>query len=561
MEEIILSALSIAVDVEEDQQKIHFLCVFIDKLKILRNKSPKYLRRSFICFEEGVKLLKDVDWSAAKEQSSLTQQPTKKSCLAYFKKAGERAKTAFFNNASLNFEEKITASKIRIASAILQNLDDCELATIDCIASLKELNTEVFAGENLKLAKDLEVGILDSIIYVNLMLASFIHQHTCKRMSVMEWPMIHYGHQLIHPFYHKKIEQMTNASLPWYAIHFQKNDVDFINKKMVVTSEGELLIFDGKKLQKLDNKTKKLQPLCVENFDFENRQVRCMNVVKNGVYLLLDHKDKPNGNYLLALCSECKILQKSSLNFLDDKQFRKFFLVAIPNNKIVMAVVESSKSDVIIYVCNKKGDIIKDFVAKDNHKPIEGEMKCLSVCSNENIAILTYQFPRLYQIIICTLNGECVRKMKVHPNANEIKVYNQVIPTPNSFTGFYFKYDKTMLVIETFSIDTGEFKSKIRLMNAGYDPVMFSSSTRLVHHLNGQVALVSRECMIKICKEHSVHGAMKPTLKWKILEKDSVKSISLPGKTFLTSRLNSRLGYQILIRLLNLITLINSYIF
>ncbi|XP_046844841.1 trichohyalin-like [Xenia sp. Carnegie-2017] len=73
---------------------------------------------------------------------------------------------------------------------------------------------------------------------------------------------------------------------------------------------------------------------------------------------------------------------------------------------------------------------------------------------------------------------------------------------------------------------------------AGYDPVMFSSSTRLVHHLNGQVALVSRECMIKICKEHSVHGAMKPTLKWKILEKDSVKSISLPVRHHLEAMKN-----------------------
>ena len=133
MEAIIKSALSIVVDFEEGRNGMHFLDAFIGKLKIIYDKLVNDLRYSFIHFEERVKELKRMQESKESETSSSTLVPTinlSQSCRTRFKLAGEKAKETFENDLS-STEEKIKASKIRIASAIPERLDNCGQATTD----------------------------------------------------------------------------------------------------------------------------------------------------------------------------------------------------------------------------------------------------------------------------------------------------------------------------------------------------------------------------------------------------------------------------------------------
>ncbi|XP_046858434.1 uncharacterized protein LOC124451889 isoform X2 [Xenia sp. Carnegie-2017] len=367
MEARIKSALSIVVDVWEGKNETYSIDEFKDKLvtlgenssKNLREDSPRNLRESFIIFQDGVEKLKHLEGCALKQPSSSTPQKTTSlfQSKPLFEEAGKRAKEAF-DDASLSIEDKITASKIHIASAILQHLDNCELAIRDLLRCLKELNSSVVAEVKAESQNNLEDEILDNVIHINGNLADFIFKHTNKRMYVMEWPLIQYGKQLIHPFFFKNINEITATSLPWYTTDLRKN-IDFFYKKMIVNREGELLVFDGNELQKLDRKSEKFRTWCKGRLNVENRQVKCMNVDENGmVYLLLYGKDHPNGNYVLKLCLEDRIVQNCSLHFLNDKNFSKIFLAVTPNDKVILATVKSSKrkrSEINIYVCDSKG--------------------------------------------------------------------------------------------------------------------------------------------------------------------------------------------------------------
>ncbi|XP_046858458.1 uncharacterized protein LOC124451897 [Xenia sp. Carnegie-2017] len=304
MEARIKSALSIVVDVWDGKNETYFIDAFKDKLETLRENSsrnlredsPRNLRESFIIFQDGVEKLKHLEGCALKQPSSSTLQKTTSLSQSkpLFELAGERAKKAL-EDTSLSIEDKITASQIRIASAILRHLDNCELATRDLLRCLNELNSSVVADVKAESQNNLGDEILDSVLHINVNLADFIFKHTNKRMYVMEWPLIQYGKQLIHPFFFKNINEITATSLPWYTTDLRKN-IDFFNKKMIVNGEGELLVFDGNELQKLDSKSEKFQTWCKERLNVENRQVKCMNIDKNGVvYLLLYRKDHPNG--------------------------------------------------------------------------------------------------------------------------------------------------------------------------------------------------------------------------------------------------------------------------
>ncbi|XP_046845004.1 uncharacterized protein LOC124438833 isoform X2 [Xenia sp. Carnegie-2017] len=522
MKAIIKSALGIVVDVEEGQNGTHFLDAFNDELKKIYEELANDLRCSFIHFKEGVEELKRMPESTESETSSSTQVPTinvSQSCRTRFKLAGEKAKEAFENDLSSTVE-KIKASKIRIASAILEHSDNCGLATRDFMLCLKDLNSSIVAGKKAKYHDYMGSEALDTIIDINLSLANFIFKHTNKRMPVLEWPQIQYNEQLIHPFYCKKIEENTSTLLPWYSTHFTKNTY---LENMIVNKEGELLIFDRNELQKLNSKPEVFETWCRFKWsDVKNRQVKCMNVDENGVvYLLLGCKDKSNCDYILLLCLEDKIVQKCSLSFPEVIQFSKIFLAVAPNGSIVIATaaVKKDQSYVMMYVCDSKGNLNTSFVAKGKRKPIDDEMKYLSISSDNNIVILTYKSPKIYQIIISTMDGKFVKKGKFQPHYGEISSYNQVIYTPvsNSVTAFFF--DKSELVIETYSVETEKFMLPIILKNTGYDSEIFDDSLRIVQHAGENVALVSRKKGVaRFIKGNRRCGGVDATLKWMNME-------------------------------------------
>lgn len=216
------------VPVVKDQNEMHFLDIFADELNSLCDQSTKYLNDSFDWLIKGLKQLKPIKTLATNDLLSSTQPPGEDLSLTFFHRARKEAKVSF-DDAPLTSEEKVTASKICIASAILQNLDDSDLATTNFMRLLIELNSVLKRSES-KFCSYLmqEEEIIDAVIDINLKLANFMFEHTKKRMPFMEWPMIEYGEQLIHTFYYKNIERITTRSLLWYSIYL-RNNIDLFN--------------------------------------------------------------------------------------------------------------------------------------------------------------------------------------------------------------------------------------------------------------------------------------------------------------------------------------------
>ena len=175
------------------------------------------------------------------------------------KKSFEEAKrlaTEAFNNTALSTEERVMASKLRIASRILGGLDDPEAAVHDFLLYLKELQdlpavqamftvwrekgftSRLRARFNQTERND----VVASIQLVNGMLLNLTLEFTNKKMGCLSWPMINIGKEIYHPILHnekivKELEKKgTTGQVPWMR-QFHTN----INEDCAVTSKGKIL--------------------------------------------------------------------------------------------------------------------------------------------------------------------------------------------------------------------------------------------------------------------------------------------------------------------------------
>ena len=137
-----------------------------------------------------------------------------------FQDASKRA-TLAFHNAVLSTEERILASKVRLASGILEHLEDPEMAAIVCLNYLQQLHNlasikEIFSvyiqgGVKSVLKKDSRKEIVETVTMINLILADFISKFRKNRMAVFDWPTIVCGKQVVH-LIHFKSERLPNLS-------------------------------------------------------------------------------------------------------------------------------------------------------------------------------------------------------------------------------------------------------------------------------------------------------------------------------------------------------------
>ena len=149
-----------------------------------------------------------------------------------FKQAGIEARRAFHNTA-LSIEERILANKVRMASALLENLDHPEVAASDCLLFLKELHAmpaiqEIFSvhfegGIKSRIKsyfkKDSRMEAVKAVTMMNLILSDFITKSTKPRMAVLDWPMIYCDGLVVHPIHYdedcfNKMKKMK-ITPPW----------------------------------------------------------------------------------------------------------------------------------------------------------------------------------------------------------------------------------------------------------------------------------------------------------------------------------------------------------
>ena len=182
-----------------------------------------------------------------------------KSAKESFKKARELAMEAF-NNAALSTEDRLMASKLRIASRILEGLEDPEAAVHDCLLYLKELqdlpavqamfsvwrdsDKRITARLRARFYKEKRNVNVESIQMINALLIDLTIKFTNIKMGPLNWPRIKIGKDFYHPLLEdhvyalqRKFEE-KKTQLPWYGWEFDKCINIYV---CAVTSKGEII--------------------------------------------------------------------------------------------------------------------------------------------------------------------------------------------------------------------------------------------------------------------------------------------------------------------------------
>ena len=198
--------------------------------------SRRQLSASISCLEQGVLRLQNVCLTGA---SSIKMRPAQtsvtvddalalanaigrlkiksddlfKKAIECFKQAGIEARLAFHNKA-LSIKEIILANKVRMASTILENLDNPEVAASDCLLFLKELHAmpaiqDIFSvhvkgGIKSLFKEDSRLEAIEEVRMMNLNLVDFIMKFTDRgrKMAVSDWPMIYCDKLVVHPIHY-----------------------------------------------------------------------------------------------------------------------------------------------------------------------------------------------------------------------------------------------------------------------------------------------------------------------------------------------------------------------
>jgi hypothetical protein len=453
-----------------------------------------------------------------------------------FEKAEEEATRAFHNTA-LSTEERILASKVRIASGILLHLEDPEFAATDCLQYLRELHDmpaikEIFSvhvGIGIKswfksgFKKDSRAEIVETVTMINLILADFISKFTKRRMAVFDWPMIECGKRVVHPIHFRKestpIMKEMEITPPWDIV---VSDDDLLTgaedmygflsfeKAPVLTTEGDLVYFTANKLglQKLEKTTGKLQPYCLspleDNTEHPQPSGKAIDMAadeNDTVYVL--SRDKETGFTLSVYSPDGRNTHHCSLEFLQG--LSGFECITVGNNKNIV-ICFKDKGKIMVYLCNCKGKLINTSELAHPNDPDDDIINSVFVSRDNEIILTTYQETMSFSsrkktnaLYIYSANGQLKTSVKLHPSEGwdcyARLFYNQ---DTKNIIGHARGYDDRKILIEYLSGQTAKLQLSYVLYNTNFP----ESIIHLVsaNSTNGALALVSKKHLILLQK-------------------------------------------------------------
>ena len=435
-------------------------------------------------------------------------------------KAGDKASDAF-HNTSLSIEERILAAKVRIASRILQHLDDLEFAVSKCLHCLRELNDmraiqEIFSvkvkgGFKSVFKKDSRKEIVENVAMVNWVLADFISKFTKIRMVVLDWPMIQCAKQFVHPIYYceKRLPNLKEMKIKprWDIV--PENEIRILSRLYdkaicVINKKEDLICFteDKPDLQKLDHTTGKLQPYCLSSLDGTTECPQFDKVIglaideDDALYVLsYDEKD----DYALSVYSaDGKNTHHCTLEFLRGKNVCSIKMNVNNDKNIVIGVVLHT---IMVYLCNSNGKLIHSF--DTGLKFWDCCIQFVSSSCNNEIVLLTDKssdfLKRSNVLHIYTEDGQLQKTVKFRPSDGDDTYqslfYNQV---SKNIIGCVKDIDNDSTLIEQLSGETGELQHSYLLYHINFPSRR--SFGRLVGHPRGTLAFVGNFHLILLKK-------------------------------------------------------------
>ncbi|CAB4036533.1 Hypothetical predicted protein [Paramuricea clavata] len=438
----------------------------------------------------------------------IASQERYKSAKKSLEKARELA-TEAFNNVALNAEDRLMASKLRIASRILEGLEDPEAAVHDCLLYLKELQDLPAVQAMFSVWRDSDKGIasrlrarfykeqrnvnVESIQMINALLIDLTIKFTNIKMGVCNWPTIKIGKDLHHPLLEdhalqRKFEDYK-TQLPWYGRKFDEciNDYNIC----ALTSKGDILS-EGRK----DGSLKLTRRSGEHELIFTTpSEIHCFAVDKNdNVYIVVKNSpcnENDRSPYkLLTLDSDGNAKGDRLLDMID--RYMSITRMSVTKDGMIVMLCFDTKTFCICDSTNTRQEYIFDF----RHIFQHSEMNSSFTVSNKNEIIFAGRDPidKLFLYFI-TIDGKLKRKVQLpvesfwehygpfRLHGLQSVVFNHVNET--ILASLYNRYVANVpTAIFCFS-NTGEFLQRFNILG--------DYRQLLSHHANRHILLVNKE--------------------------------------------------------------------
>ena len=412
-----------------------------------------------------------------------------------FKKAGEKATEAFHNTA-LSTDERILATEVRIASAILEKLEDPHLAATDCLHYLVELHAltaikDIFSvhiqgGIKSTFKKDSRAKIVETVTTINLMLADFITKFTKRRMGILDWPMIECSKRVVHPIHYqennlRKLKEME-ITPPW--------DISTCNEHVnqtVINSKSDLIRVNPSSdraencLQKYDRATGEWKSFCSSSLPNFWRGFSIAIDDNDTVYVVW-RNDK--FKYMLSVySSDGKHTHSCPLDFIDKIPMG---MTVTKEKNIVFWTTGSFyvSSSVSVYVCDISGKLINSFPSLVKNVSPHGIYISLDNSADNDTTVVAFSYSFVATMLfVFTQEGKLKRTIEL-PSRD----YRHYITTFDHVTKNYVcakrEYRDNKVSLECFS-ETGELRNALFLDAK-------PGIVRVVSHSNGAMFILYR---------------------------------------------------------------------
>ncbi|CAB4013983.1 Hypothetical predicted protein [Paramuricea clavata] len=353
-------------------------------------------------------------------------------------KEAKRLATEAFNNAALSSEDRLMASKLRIASRILECLDDPEAAVRDCFLYLKELHDLPAVQAMFSVWYNSDKGItsrirarfnkkkrdvnVDSIQMINALLIDLAMKFTNISMGCLNWPTIKIGKVIYHPVLHnnavlKEIEK-NDMQFPWIC----KFPVDIdcsLYHGCALTGKGEILSTseDGLKLTRRNGECELFCTIPSENDGDILNEIRCLAVDEHdNVYTVIQipscSEIVPTKYKLLTFDANGNVKADRSLDITEETTRR--LEMSVTKEGMIVICCDVRKT---MYICdstNVKPDY-KFPLPWKNVNPYYIDEFTFTV-SNKNEIICTFfkdEIIKCFYMYIITMDGKLKRAVQV----------------------------------------------------------------------------------------------------------------------------------------------------
>ena len=244
-----------------------------------------------------------------------------------FKKAGEEATRAFHNTAL-------------IASGILENLDDPDLAASDCLHYLEELHNmpaikktfSVYLEGGMKAVfkRKSRAEIVETVKMINSILADFISKFKNKKIAILDWPMIECGERFVLPIHYKKEDVQTIREMkitpPWDIIKYKK-PIEITMMDFAINSTGDVIgvCGDDDHPLRFDRATGEWQPFCLTPSNDKMGFHKSVAIDDNDTVYVVSFKpssfENPEATLSLSVySSDGKIIHHCTFDFIKTAQ-------------------------------------------------------------------------------------------------------------------------------------------------------------------------------------------------------------------------------------------------